>query len=54
MLGFDRSLVEHHLPIKVEFQPFSTTTMKNVQISGTQSKEGIEKLLKVKFIWPTR
>ena len=54
MPWLDKSLVEHHLSIKPEFHPFQhslRTMSKEVEL---EVKEEIEKLLKTKFIRPTR
>ena len=54
MLGLDRSLVEHHLSIKPEFHPFQQPPRRMSTEVELKVKEEIEKLLKVKFIKPTR
>ena len=54
MLGLDRSLVEHHLPIKSEFYPFQQPPRRMSKEVELKVKEEIEKLLKAKFIIPTR
>ena len=51
--GLDRSLVGYHLPIKSEFHPFATTRRMSKEVE-LKVKEEIEKLLKAKFIIPTR
>ena len=54
MLGLDRSLVEHRLPIKPEFHPFQQPPRRMSKEVELKVKEEIEKLLKAKFIRPTR
>ena len=54
MLGLDRSLVEHHLPIKTEFHHFQQPPRRMSKEVELKVKEKIEKLLKAKFIIPTR
>ena len=54
MLGLDRSLVEHHLPIKSEFYPFQQPPRRMSKEVELKVKEEIKKLLKAKFIIPTR
>ena len=53
MLGLDRSLVEHCLPIKLEFHPFKQPPKRMSKEVELKVKEGIKKLLKAKFIIPT-
>ena len=45
MLGLDRSLVEHHLPIKLEFYPFQQPPKRMSKEVKLKVKEGIEKIL---------
>ena len=54
MLGLDKSLVEHRLPIKPEFHPFQQPPRRMSKKVELKVKEDIEKLLKAKFIRPTR
>ena len=54
MLGFDRSLVEHRLPIKSEFHPFQQPPKRMSKEVELKVNEETEKLLKAKFIRPTR
>ena len=54
MLGLDKSLVKHHLPIKSEFHPFQQPPRRMSNEVELKVKEEIEKLLKAKFIKPTR
>ena len=54
MLGLDRSLVEHCLPIKPGFHPFQQPPRRMSKEVELKVKEEIEKLLKAKFIKPTR
>ena len=54
MLGLDRGLVEHRLPIMLEFHPFQQPTRRIFKEVELKVKEEIEKHLKVKFIRPTR
>ena len=54
MLGLDRSLVEHRLPIMSEFHPFQKPPRRMSKEVKLKMKDEIEKLLKVKFIRPTR
>ena len=54
MPGLDISLVEHRLPIKPEFHPFQQPLRRMSKEVELKVKEEIEKLLKAKFIKPTR
>ena len=54
MPRLDRSLVEHRLPIKPEFHPFQQPPRRMSKEVELHVKEEIEKLLKAKFIKPTR
>ena len=56
MPGLDRSLVEHphRLLIKSEFHPFQQPLRRMSKEVELKVKEEIEKLLKAKFIRPTR
>ena len=54
MLGLDRSLVEHRLPIKSEFHPFQQPPKRMSKEVELKVKEEIKKLLKAKFITLTR
>ena len=54
MPGLNRSLVKHRLPIKSEFHPFQQPPRKMSKEVELKVKEEIEKLLKAKFIRPTR
>ena len=54
MLGLEKSLVEHRLPIKPEFYPFQKPPKRMLKEVELKVKEEIEKLLKAKFIIPTR
>ena len=54
MLGLNKSLVEHRLPIKPEFHPFQQPPRRMSKEVELEVKEEIEKLLKAKFIRPTR
>ena len=54
MLGLDKSLAEHRLPIKLEFHPFQQPPRRMSKEVELKMKEEIEKLLKAKFIIPTR
>ena len=54
MLGFDRGLVEHCLPIRLEFHPFQQPPRRMSKEVELKVKEENEKLLKAKFIRPTR
>ena len=54
MLGLDKSLVEHRLLIKSEFHPFQQPPRRMSNEVELTVKEEIEKLLKDKFIIPTR
>ena len=50
MLGLDRSLVEHHLPIKPKFHPFQQPPRRMSKEVELKVKEDIEKLLKARFV----
>ena len=50
----DRSLVEHRLPIKSKFHLFQQPPRRMSKEVELKVKEEIEKLLKAKFIRPTR
>ena len=52
--GLDRSLVEHHLPLKLEFHPFRQPPRRMSKEVELKVKEEIENILKTKFIRPTR
>ena len=54
MPRLDRSLVKHYLPIKMEFHPFQQMPIRMSKEGELKVKEEIEKLLKAKFIIPTR
>lgn len=54
MPGLQRSLVEHRLPIKPEFKPHRQLPRRMSAEVILKVKEEIEKLLKAKFIRPTR
>ena len=54
MPRLDRSLVEHHLPIRSEFNPFQQPPRRMSKEVRMKIKEETEKLLKAKFIKPTR
>ena len=54
MPRLDRSLMEHRLPIKPEFHPFQQPPRRMSKEVELKVKEEIEKLLKAKFIKPTR
>ena len=54
MPGLDRSLVEHRLPVKLEFHPFQQPLRRMSKEIELKVKEEIEKLLKAKFIKPMR
>ena len=54
MPGLDRSLVEHRLPIQPEFHPFQQPPKRMSKEVELKVKKEIEKLLKAKFIIPTR
>ena len=54
MLGLDRSLVEHRLPIKSEFYPFQQPPKRMFKEVELKLNEEIKKLFKSKFIKPTR
>ena len=54
MPRLDRSLVEHRLLIKMEFHPFQQPPRRMSKEVKLKVKEEIKKLLKAKFIIPTR
>ena len=54
MQGLDRGLVEHRLPIRPKFHPFQQPPRRMSKEVELKVKEKIEKLLKSKFIRPTR
>ena len=54
MPGLDKSLVEHCLPIKPEFHPFQQPPKRMSKEEELKMKEEIVKILKAKFIRPTR
>ena len=54
MPGLDKSLVEHRLPIKPKFHLFQQLPRRISKEVELKVKEEIEKLLKAKFIIPTR
>ena len=54
MPGLDKSLVERRLSIKSEFYPFQEPPKRMSKEVELKVKEEIEKLLKAKFIRPTR
>ena len=54
MPRLDRSLVEHRLLIKPEFHPFHKPPRRMSKEVELKMKQKIEKLLKAKFIKPTR
>ena len=54
MPGLDRGLVEHHLPIRPECHSFQQPPRRMSKEVEVKVKEEIEKLLKAKFIKPTR
>ena len=54
MLGLDKSLVEHRLPIKAEFHPFQQPPRRMSKEVEMKVKEEIENILKAKFIRPIR
>ena len=54
MLGLDRGLVEHRLPIKAQFHHFQQPPRRMSKEVKLKVNEEIEKLLKTKFIRPTR
>ena len=54
MPGLYKSLVEHRLPIRLEFHPFQQPPRRMSKEVELKIKEEIEKLLKAKFIRPTR
>ena len=54
MPRLDRNLVEHRLPNKLEFHHFQQPPRRMSKEVELKVKEEIEKLLKAKFIKPTR
>ena len=54
MLGLDRGLVEHRLPLKPKFHHFQQPPRRMSKEVELKVKEEIEKLLKAKFIMFTR
>lgn len=54
MPGIDRSLIEHELPIKPGYKPVKQPSRRMSNEVTLLVKEEIEKLLKAKFIKPTR
>ena len=54
MPGLDRGLVEHHLPIRLEFHHFQQPLRRMSKEVKLKVKKEIKKLLKAKFIKPTR
>ena len=54
MLGLDRSLVEHRLPIRLEFHHSQQPPKRMSKEVELKVKEEIEKILKAKFIRPIR
>ena len=52
MLGFDRGLVEHHLPIRPKFHHFQQPPRRMSKEVMLKVKEKIKKLLKAKFTRP--
>jgi hypothetical protein len=54
MLGLDRELVEHRLPIKRGFQPYKQPPKNFSQTVISRVKEEINRLLQAKFIRPCR
>ena len=54
MPGLKRDLVEHRLPIKPEFKPHRQSPRRMSKEVELKVKEEIEKLVKAKFIRPTR
>ena len=50
MPGLDKGLVEHHLPIRLEFHSFEQLPRRMSKEVELNVKEEIEKLLKAKFI----
>ena len=53
-LGLDRGLMEHRLPIRPEFHPFQQPPRRMSNEVELKVKKEIEKVLKAKFIKPTR
>ena len=54
MSGLDSSLVEHHLPINSKFYPFQEPPKRMSKEVEVKVKKKIQKLLKAKFLKPTR
>ena len=54
MLGLDRGIVEHSLPIRPEFHHFQQPPRIMSKKVELKVKEEIEKILKFKFIMPIR
>ena len=54
MSNLKRTLVEHRLSIKLEFKPHQQSPRRMSKEVELKVKEEIEKLLKAKFIRPTR
>ena len=54
MPGLDKGLVEQILPIRLEFHNFQQLPRRMYEEVELKVKEEIEKLLKAKFIRPTR
>ena len=54
MSGLDRGLVEHRLPIRLEFHHFQQPPRRMSKEVELKVEEEIEKILKAKFIRPTR
>ena len=54
MLGLDRGMVEHHLPIRPKFHPSKQPPRRMSKEVQLKVKKEIEKLLKAKFIKPKR
>ena len=54
MPKLDKGLVEHYLPIKIEFHHFQQPPRRMSKEVELKIKEEIKKLLKAKFIRPIR
>jgi hypothetical protein len=54
MLGLDRSIVEHRLPLKKGFRPFQQRAHQMRTEVLEEVKKEIEKMLEVGFISPCR
>ena len=54
MIGLDRSLMEHHLPIRSEFHHFQQPPRRMSKEVELKIKDKITKLWKAKFNMPTR